>query len=100
MNQEIVPVRTYIWVFVVLMVLAGATAGISRINLGPFSFVVALLIAITKASLVAAFFMHLRESRPPIRLVVVGSLVWLTILIGLSMADYATRSWSTMPRGL
>ncbi len=98
MNHEIVSPRVYVWVFVALVILAGATAGISQFDLGPFNFIVSLLIAIGKASLVAAFFMHLRESRPLIRLVVFGSLVWLSLLIGLSMADYLSRSWSTMPR--
>lgn len=97
MNQENAATRTYLRVFLALMILAALTAEMSRINLGVFSVVVALTIAFIKAGLVALFFMHARESRPLIWLVILGALVWLTILIGLTVADYATRSWSTLP---
>jgi len=97
MNQEIAHRRTYLWVFLALMILAAATAGISHVDLGVFNTIVALVIAFVKAGLVALFFMHVRESRRLIWLVIFGALVWLTILLGLTAADYLTRSWSTLP---
>ncbi len=92
--------RVYYLVFVALAILAGATALISRIDLGPFNVTVALIISLIKATLVALFFMHVRQSRRLIALVIFASLVWLTILLTLTMADYGTRSWTMPVRGL
>jgi cytochrome c oxidase subunit IV len=56
---------------------------------------VALIIATTKALLVALFFMHLRHaSEKLLKLVVISTLFFLLILLALSMADYGTRAWS------
>ena len=61
------------------------------VDLGAFSVVVALAIAVCKMLLVALFFMHVRHSTKLTQLVVVGGLLWLAILLFLTMADYATR---------
>ncbi|MEM7482229.1 MAG: cytochrome C oxidase subunit IV family protein [Acidobacteriota bacterium] len=57
-------VRTYILVFVSLMVLTVITVGISYLDLptGP-AIALALVVALTKGSLVACFFMHLISER-------------------------------------
>lgn len=91
--------RTYIHVFIALVALAAITALASELDLGPFNVTVALIIASVKAGLVAVFFMHLRESRRLIGLVVLVAMVWLGILLVLTSADYATRSWTITPTG-
>lgn len=100
MSEQTNPIRTYIHVFLALVILAGATALFSKLDLGPFNVTVALLIALAKAALVVAFFMHVRESRPLIALVVFVAIVWLSILLLLTSADYATRSWTAPPHGI
>lgn len=53
-------VRIYVGVFVALLVLTMVTVGVSRIDMGhSVNIAVALVIATVKASLVAAYFMHL-----------------------------------------
>ncbi|MCB1041980.1 MAG: cytochrome C oxidase subunit IV family protein [Acidobacteria bacterium] len=53
-------VRVYIGVFVALLVLTGVTIGVSYIDMGHgVNIAVAIVIAAIKASLVAAYFMHL-----------------------------------------
>jgi len=99
MSEQIVSRRTYVQVFIVLVVLAGVTALAAEVNLGPFNVTVAMAIALVKAGLVAFYFMHLRESRRLIGLVVLVSILWLGILIVLTSADYATRDWTTPPIG-
>ena len=47
--------------------------------------------------LVVWFFMDLRHENPLTKLFALGGLFWLLLLIGLTMADYLTRSW--MPVG-
>ena len=53
--------------------------------------VLALAIACTKAAVVALFFMHLWDHRGPNRLVLVTSLVFVALLVGLTLLDNATR---------
>ena len=54
---------------------------------------VALGIASLKASLVVWCFMHLNHSGSLPRLFWVAGLLWLVILLGIAMSDYATRNW-------
>jgi cytochrome c oxidase subunit 4 len=63
----------------------------------PWGLVVALAIAVAKASLVALFFMHLWDHGGVNRLVLVTSLVFLALLMGLTLLDNATRFQLTNP---
>ncbi len=51
---------TYVLVWLALIALTAITAVVSGINLAAFTIVVALLIALTKASLVVNIFMHIK----------------------------------------
>jgi cytochrome c oxidase subunit 4 len=97
MPGHIVPKKLYFLVFAGLIVLTALTTGVSFINLGKWNAVAALAIAVCKASLVVLFFMHLRWSSGLLRVVVVSSLVWLAILIGLTVGDVFTRGWIPVP---
>jgi cytochrome c oxidase subunit 4 len=60
---------------------------------GPLNAVVALTIAVVKATLVVLFFMHVRYSGRLIWLVIIAALVWLAIMFALTISDYWTRTW-------
>ncbi len=65
------------------------------IELGQFNAAVALTIATVKATLVALFFMHVwHASEKLTKLVVITAVFFLFLLLGLTMTDFATRSWS------
>jgi cytochrome c oxidase subunit IV len=89
--------KTYATILVTLLILTIVTAAVARVDLGPFSTVVALGIACTKMLLVALFFMHIRHSTRLTKLVVVGGLLWLGILLSMTMTDFATRTWLGVP---
>jgi cytochrome c oxidase subunit 4 len=92
MAEHVVSRKIYIVVWGALMVLMILTAGLSRINLGEWSTVVALAIAAIKALLVVLFFMHVRyESQKMAWVFVVAGFFWLAILLSLTMTDYASR---------
>ena len=91
--QHVVSVKTYLSVFAALIILTLSTVGIATIDLGPLNTIAALLIAAIKATVVILFFMHLRYSKPLIGVVVLGAILWLAILIGLTLADFMSRSW-------
>lgn len=99
-KSHITPVGVYVTVFLVLIALTIATTLISRIDLGPFNFVVALTIAVIKASLVVWFFMHVNHSSSLTRLFVFAGLFWLAIMLVFVMSDYVSRTWLPGPRWL
>jgi len=87
-------VGTLVAVWVTLIVLTFTTTAVSHIELGPWNVVVALVIALIKASIVAWIFMGVRFSTSLTRLFVVAGLVWLCILLFLTYSDYSSRSWT------
>ena len=65
------------------------------LDLGAFNTPIALAIAVTKATLVVLYFMHVKYSPRLTRLVVIGSVFWLAILLVMTFGDYVTRVWRT-----
>lgn len=89
----------YVAVWLALVVLTGLTYGLSHVKLGDWSLVIALAIALTKATLVALFFMHLWEERGASRLVLVVSVLFVVLLMTMTVADVATRFEPSTPAG-
>ena len=97
MSEHIDSVKTYALVFIALLILTFTTTELAYVDFGPFSVVVALVIAVSKMLLVALFFMHVRHSTRLTRLVVLGGLLWLAILLMLTLNDYVSRGWLGVP---
>jgi cytochrome c oxidase subunit 4 len=95
MSEHITPARTYYTIFALLLFCTYLTWQVAYFDLGPFNTVVALGIAIFKATLVVLFFMHVKNSTRLTWAVVLGSVFWLGILLTLTMTDYLTRVWRT-----
>ena len=91
MSEHIAPKKLYFFVFASLLVLTLLTWQIAYVDLGQWNIVVALAIAVGKASLVAMFFMHLRWSGSMMRIVVCAAVFWLAIMITLTLGDVLTR---------
>jgi cytochrome c oxidase subunit 4 len=95
MSEPILPSKLYVTIWITLLCLTVITAAVSFVDIGPLNTVVALVIATFKALLVVLFFMHVKyTSEKFTKMVVVAAIFWLLLLLGLSMADYATRLWS------
>jgi len=78
-----------------LMLLLTLTWSIGYVDLGMLNLIVALAISVTKALLVALFFMHIKGAHEKLlKLVVISTIFFLILLLTLSMADYGTRHWS------
>ena len=97
MPGHVVPKKLYFLVFAALIVFTGLTTGVAFVNLGKWNTVVALAIAVSKASLVVLFFMHLRWSSGLVRMVLLAAFVWFAILITLTLSDELTRQWTPVP---
>ena len=86
--------RTYYIVFAALMALLVITVGATYIPWGSrISIVIAMAIAIVKATLVVLYFMHVRGSSRLTKVFVVAGLAWLSILMGMTLIEYHTRPW-------
>ncbi len=85
----------YFGIWAALLLGTFITYKVAFIDLGRFNAAVALTIATIKALLVALFFMHIKDAHEKLlKLVVISTVFFLFILLVLSMADYATRTWS------
>jgi cytochrome c oxidase subunit 4 len=101
MSEHIVPVRVYLTIFMVLLVGTALTvlAAFQDFSVTlrgheiPLNTVIALTIAVTKATFVVLFFMHVRYSSRLVWVVVTSALFWLAIMFALTFSDYWTRGW-------
>ena len=93
----ITPVRTYVTIFVMLLILTGITYWVATNDFGALNTPVALGVAVFKASLVVIYFMGVRYNTPLTRVVVVAGFFWLAIMFGLGMSDYISRPWLGVP---
>jgi cytochrome c oxidase subunit IV len=85
-------VRVYVTVFVALMALTLITVTISTLHLGTTAaIIVALCIAALKASLVAAYFMHLVTEKKLIYAALTLTVVLFVALMVLPVSHFADR---------
>jgi cytochrome c oxidase subunit 4 len=96
-GPHIIPLRVYFTIFAALMVFTALTVWVAFHDFGVFNIVIALGIAITKASLVILYFMHVRYSSSLVKIAAVAGFFWLLILLGFTMADVLSRGWIPTP---
>lgn len=87
-------VRIYITVFVALMALTIITVGVSRLHL-PLQVAVgvALLVAATKGTLVACYFMHLISEKKLIYAVLALTAIFFAALMALPALTHSDGFW-------
>ena len=101
MSEHIVSVRVYITIFLVLLVGTALTVLAAfqdfNVHMGGRQFnlntIIAMTIAVTKATFVVLYFMHVRYSSRLVWVIVTSALFWIVILFALTFADYWTRTW-------
>lgn len=92
-EHHIVGPRIYGLILLALLVLTAVTTGVAFINLGVFSPVIALAIAVIKATLVILFFMHVKYSSRLVMLTVGAGFFTFLVLITMTLSDYMSRAW-------
>ncbi len=106
-HHHVSPFWPMLWVFVVLVVLTFLTVWTSRmheivignttIEFGTtLHILVAMAIAVVKAGLVAAYFMHLKYDKPMNTVVVGATIFAVTLFIGLTLGDLDARRFAGM----
>ncbi len=96
-GHHIIEPPTYYKVFGILMILLIVTLAAAAIDLGPLNLPIAMLIAIVKAGVVMAYFMHLKFNSALVRLFAFAGVAWLMILFHLTLNDYVSRPWLQTP---
>ena len=94
---HIVPVRIYILVFLALLFGTWLTVYAAGQDFGAFNTVVALTIAITKATLVVLFFMHLKYSGRLVQVVMLAAIGWLILLMTILFDYYSPTTDGHLP---
>lgn len=108
-THHIIEPYVYYRVFGLLVLLFIATVGVAFFDLSkimnwpPANIVVALIIAVAKATVIVLYFMHVKYSSRLTQAFAVSAIVWLSLLFIFSFGDYFTRdlipqpgSWTTL----
>ena len=88
---HVLPIWVYLATFGTLMVLTIITVAVSYVDLGALNLVIALLVATTKATVVALMFMHLKYDHKFHAIIFSFSIIFLGIFIAFTMFDTETR---------
>jgi cytochrome c oxidase subunit 4 len=95
MSEHIVSKKIYFAIFGALMAGTILTVVAARVDMDHIfhgaNTVVALTIAVIKATLVVLYFMHVRYSTRLTWVIVIAGFFWLGIMFALTMADYVSR---------
>jgi cytochrome c oxidase subunit 4 len=85
--------KTYVLVWVGLLILTGITVSLAGMDLGRLSVAVVLIIAGLKSALVLNFFMHLKYEKGLLlfKWMIPGILAILVLFIGITFFDVAFR---------
>ena len=90
-SVHIVAYKTYVYVWVALLLLLAATIAVAKVEFSKYSVFVNLLIASIKAGLVLFFFMHLKYERWLLKAMLFMVIATLTAVIALFFADVMFR---------
>ncbi len=85
--SHIVGTKTFMLVWIALLILTGLTIKAAQLRMGEWSMVANIVIASTKASLVLWFFMHLKYEKRIFKLLLFVPIITISIIIGLTFFD-------------
>ncbi len=90
-TKEPISYGIYVLIWLSLIALTATTAAIAGINLAAFTLVVALLIALTKASLVVNYFMHIKFEDKIFKVFIALAGFTILVIYTLTFADVYFR---------
>jgi len=90
-KHHIVPYKVYFYILAALIVLTFMSIAITKINLGEYSVLGAMIFATIKSVLVLAWFMHLKFDKPFMALMVGFVFLVFLAVIFITFLDYYFR---------
>ena len=95
-DHHIVSIRELALTFSALIVGMALTILFAQRDLGAMNNVVAMVIALTKATLVVLFFMQVRKGSKLTMLWAALGFIWFLLMFGI-LIDYVSREWVPAP---
>ena len=90
-DHHVPPLASTLTTFAVLIVLAAVALAVGFSNLGPLKVVASLAVTAVQASVLAVFFMDLRQADKLTWLCAGAACFWVAILFTFTLTDYVTR---------
>ena len=90
-KNHIIPYRTFLYVLVLLITCTLTSVAITRIYLGTFTVLLALMIAAVKSSFVLRIFMHLKFENRMFSIAVIAVILLISVVIIITFLDYLYR---------
>ncbi len=84
-------VKSYVAVYLALLVLVIATVFVATVPLGVLAFPIAIGIALTKMFLIMWIFMHVKDETGLVKVFAFIGIGWMGILFVFLLGDYLTR---------
>ena len=88
---HLVPMSILVWTTVALLFLTFVTVAVRYVDVGEFNIVIAIGIAVLKATLVALFFMHLKYESRLIGLYAASGFAMLLVMFVFTLAEMRGR---------
>lgn len=96
-HVHVMPLSVLFTIFTLLIVFTAMTVAIAQFHLGKWEVPITMLIATTKATLVAVYFMHLRYDNPFNSMIFVFSLLFVGLFLGGALMDVGQYQDSLIP---
>ncbi len=96
-HGHIAPISMYLGVFAILLASTAITVAVAFVDLGFMNTAVALAVAVTKATFVVLYFMHVRWASRLTWVVIAASIFWLLLMFFIGMTDFMSRGWMGVP---
>jgi caa(3)-type oxidase subunit IV len=90
-HHHVLPLSTYLTVGATLLFLTFVTVWVAQYQFGEWNLIVAMAVAVVKATLVLLFFMHLKYDNKLYTFAFLISIAFLAVFITLTMIDTMTR---------
>ncbi|HZL09640.1 MAG TPA: cytochrome C oxidase subunit IV family protein [Prolixibacteraceae bacterium] len=90
-KHHIVPYKVYFFILIALITLTFMSIGITKINVGEYSVLGALIFSTIKSVLVLTWFMHLKFDQPFLRYMVSFVALVFFVVIFITFLDYYFR---------
>jgi cytochrome c oxidase subunit 4 len=90
----------YLAIFGTLLALTALTTAVAFVDLGLFNNVIMLTIAVTKATLVVLYFMHVRWSSRLTWAFAASGFLWFLLLVGITAVDIVVRHRLPFPSSI
>ena len=97
--SHVMPLKLLFSIFAMLIVLTMLTVCVAQLDLGSWEIIITMLIATTKASLVAIYFMHLRYDSLFNATILAFSLLFVALFIGFTLIDVERYQPDLIPPG-